>query len=628
MNASQIRQKFTIPDAHWFWVVFAVLMGLLGSQAALHPTLEGDALEIVAAVETYGVIHAPGFPVYMILLHLFSGLLFFVKTSHAVSLFSVFCAAMSSSVLFWLARSLGVQRGVAIVFSILPVFALEVWYQSLIAEVYSLAVLWMLLICQSFILLHKKNTGTRVGWMMFLLVSGFATHLYVWPMIPAGMLFLLWKWKREHWKISGMALILGGLLGLLPLLQLPLMAGRSRYVNEGNVNSWERFFDHVTWKLHRERLVGYEEKRKENFGKWFDVKFQQLKYFAGDIATQYSVPLLGVLLLLMILVFFPPPISLLKRGPPTVFHHTLFLFSLALFLNIWLVFAGSDFQPSVLAEMKVHFVPVYYFFCLWLALGLQLYSHQTFRQGVTALVGALVLGHIVWNYKILNIRNNDMAIVHGREVLQNLPQGAILFSQGDVDLMAIMYQQAVEDFRTDIHMVNLVNGTWWYFENLQHSGGGLELPTFYSKYFQLEIIERNFGKVPIYFSNYYAALLVLQQPTMKDRFLVVPEKGGYRLTVEKQMLKDSVDLSLANFTNFSQSKERAFLLRGVEKDLAGQYMDYYSRRAELLSVFQKKTQAEKEYQMGYQQPVFDSHFNRLIREQLLKTGKRFGIGDQ
>ena len=99
-----------LKDSHLFWMIFAILMLFLGMQAASFPTLEGDALEIVAAVETNGVIHAPGFPVYMILVHLFTSLLFFMKTAHAVSLFSVFCAALSSSVLFWLARNRGVDR--------------------------------------------------------------------------------------------------------------------------------------------------------------------------------------------------------------------------------------------------------------------------------------------------------------------------------------------------------------------------------------------------------------------------------------------------------------------------------------------------------------------------------------
>ena len=518
--------------------------------------------------------------------------------------------------------------GLAVVFSLLPVFAFEVWYQSLIAEVYSLAVLWMLLICQSFFLMEQHKKPVWLGWMVFLLVAGFGTHLYVWPLIPVGLALLLWKWKKKEWSLSWKAVTVGAVLGLLPLLQLPLMAGNSKYVNEGNINSVERFVDHVTWKLHRERLVEYEEKRQEDIGKWATVKFQQLLYFAGDVALQYLPPLLIAILLLTLLIFIPIPLSVLKRGPPTLIHHATFLFSLGLFLNIWVVFAGSEYKPSVLSEMKVHFVPVYYFFCLWLAMGLQLFGNLRVRQFVAAIFSIFLFVHMGWFYGALKIKNNDIAVVHGKELLEHLPQDSLLFSQGDVDLMAITYQQAVEGFRTDVQMINLVNGTRWYFENLQNTVSGPEWPSFYSKYFQLEVIERNFGKRPIYFSNYYAALLVLQQATMKDRYLVVPEKGGYKLTVEKQMVNDSVDPQFVRFSNFIPVKERGFYLRDVEKDISGQYMDYYSRRAELLSVFGKKEEAEKEWGFGSRHPVFDSRFNQLIQEQLLKVQKRHNIGNQ
>ncbi len=616
-----------LTDTHWFWLVFAILMGLLGIQAAMYPTLEGDALEIVAAVKTHGVIHSPGFPVYMILIHLFSTLLFFIKISHAISLFSVFCAALSSSVLYWLARQRGVDKGGALVFSVLPVFSLEVWYQSLIQEVYSLAVLWMLLICQSFMLMDQRNSRWTQGWVLFLLVSGFGVHLYVWPLIPIGLGLLLWKWKKQQWTLSPRGAGLAVVLGLLPFLYLPLMAGNSRYINEGNINSFERFVDHVTWKLHRERLANYEDQRQNDQRQWFSVKAKQLLYFISEVGAQYWLPLLGMLVLLIFLILVPWPVSFLKRGPPTSTHHLLFAFSLGLFLNIWLIFSGGDYQTSVLSEMKVHLVPMYYFFSLWLAMGFQLFQNPQFRRGVLVVTSLLLLGHVIWFFKALNIRNNDIAVRHGHELLQNLPQDSILLSQGDVDLMAIIYQQAVEGFRTDIQLVNLVNGTRWYFENLQNTVSRVEWPLLYSKYFQLEVIEKNFGKMPIYFSNYYAALLVLQHSTIKGRFLVIPEKGGYKLTVEKQMIKDSVDSTVVKFTNFVPIKTRGFFLRGVEKDISGQYMDYYSRRAELLSVFNKKNLAEQEWKLGSRHPVFDSRFNQLIRNQLLKVQQRFNIRD-
>lgn len=623
---SVLKWPSTLTDLHWLLTIFLGTFVLLAFQASIHPVLEGDALEIVAGVHTHGVIHSPGFPVYMLLVLIFSKILFFVSDAFSTSLFSVICASGSSALMFWLLRKKQVSQKISFVFALLPLFFLEVWYQSLIAEVYSFAVLWMLLIVQALMVVSERANLSWSSWLIFLLVAGFGVHLYVWPLIPIGIAALLWWWKKGHWRPEFKSVLIGLFMGLVPFLQIPIMAGNSVYINEGNVDSWQRFVDHVTWKLHRERLSEYEQKRQSNMGDWLKVKAKQFWYFAKAIKRQIELPLVALLSLLVLVIFIPLPISALKRGPPTLTHHLTFLFSVGLFVNIWVLFAGSEWSPSVLSEMEVHLVPMYYFICLWFALGLNLFKSTQLKNGVCLLVSILMSYHVIASYQSLDISDNDLAIVHGHELLNDLPQGSILFSQGDVDLMSIAYQQAVLDFRTDIQMVNLVNGTPWYFDQVKRVHvKGIEWPSFYSKYFQLEVIEKNYGKVPIYFSNYYAALLVLQQSSMKDRFIVVPEKGGYRLTDEKKMMTQKIDDKFIHFSNFVPEKNRKFQLRDVEKDLSGHYKDYYSRRAELLSVFHQTEQAAKEWNQGFQQPIFDSYFNELIHEQLLKVQKRFNI---
>ena len=73
----------------------------------------GDAAESVAGVSSLGILHAPGYPAYVIAAHIFTLLIPFGSEAFKVNLFSLVCGSVSVGVIHLLARRCGAARWAA-----------------------------------------------------------------------------------------------------------------------------------------------------------------------------------------------------------------------------------------------------------------------------------------------------------------------------------------------------------------------------------------------------------------------------------------------------------------------------------------------------------------------------------
>ena len=73
----------------------------------------GDAAESVAGVSSLGILHAPGYPAYVIAAHIFTLVIPFGSEAFKVNLFSLVCASVSVGVVHLLARRCGAARWAA-----------------------------------------------------------------------------------------------------------------------------------------------------------------------------------------------------------------------------------------------------------------------------------------------------------------------------------------------------------------------------------------------------------------------------------------------------------------------------------------------------------------------------------
>src|SRR5438105_2468600 len=135
------------------WVEAAVVVGavlVLYFFTAARDIVVGDTPELITAAVTLGVAHAPGYPLFTMLGHLFS-LLPFGPIPFRVNLLSVACDALAVGIIYLSALRLTQSQLAAVVAALLLAVNPTFWQWSLAAEVFSLnnllaAVLILLLI--------------------------------------------------------------------------------------------------------------------------------------------------------------------------------------------------------------------------------------------------------------------------------------------------------------------------------------------------------------------------------------------------------------------------------------------------------------------------------------------------
>ncbi|HET9727977.1 MAG TPA: DUF2723 domain-containing protein, partial [Acidimicrobiia bacterium] len=101
----------------------------------------GDAPESVAGVKTLGILHAPGYPAYVLAAHAFGTVFAFGSWAARVNAFSVVCASLAIGLLYLLARALGTTRAGAAIGAAGVATAASFWYNAAFAKHYAFSAL-------------------------------------------------------------------------------------------------------------------------------------------------------------------------------------------------------------------------------------------------------------------------------------------------------------------------------------------------------------------------------------------------------------------------------------------------------------------------------------------------------
>jgi hypothetical protein len=207
-------------------------------------TLDSPMLQ--AEVSVLGIGHPTGYPTYLMLTHLFTYLPF-GDQAYRVNLASAVYAALAVLVVYLVGLQLG-GRAVAAASGALA-FGLSgaFWSQAVIAEVYTFEALLVALVIL-FALLWRDRRGDRYLLITALLVGLSLTHhLTSVLLVPAVLAFVFLTDRRVFSRMGLMLKSLGlFLLGLLPLLYLPIRALMHAPLNEADPSSLWRFLLLVT----------------------------------------------------------------------------------------------------------------------------------------------------------------------------------------------------------------------------------------------------------------------------------------------------------------------------------------------------------------------------------------------
>jgi hypothetical protein len=207
-------------------------------------TLDSPMLQ--AEVSVLGIGHPTGYPTYMMLTHLFTYLPF-GDPAYRVNLASAVYGVAAVLVVYLTGvrlsgRAVAAAAG-ALAFGLSGAF----WSQAVIAEVYTLEALLLALVILFLLLWRDSRDGRYLMLSAFLVGISLTHHLTSVLLIPAAVSFVFLNDRRLFSRTGLMLKSLGlFLLGLLPLLYLPVRALMHAPLNEADPSTPWRFLLLVT----------------------------------------------------------------------------------------------------------------------------------------------------------------------------------------------------------------------------------------------------------------------------------------------------------------------------------------------------------------------------------------------
>ncbi len=492
-------------------------MAVLGPLALYAATLpravvfEDDGLFLMAGVHL-GVAHPPGYPLYTLIVHLFTRLPF-GDPAVLGHLSSAVLGALACGAVYCCARLLRASPVPALAAAWLFGVSEQFWSQAIITEVYTLNALLFFAV-YALVLLGARNP--RRGWLLWCAAvawgAGLANH---WPLMvlatPGLAVVLLPTWRAVLPRLPGL-LAAAFASAACPYAWMVWLSNQGPAISfYGPMEGWSEFWFYVSRQ-------GYGGVDVSPAAGWSD-RAGYLGWFAADLVRQTTLP--GVALAVLGLGALargagaveprPHPVSGVAASSPRPVGGASGAGSgvmvaiaaagsgvLALLGNsvVLIALLGFDFEPFRLAVFRPYPLVCYGVAALWVAAGMQwaidrspgwtaarwpaaaarlyrlgdrlpdwpaprpegqLQAPRAGRglAGLAALTGAAMVTLSAWAGWPANDRSgSDFAERHAEVVFDLLPPGAALFVFGD-DTGPLGYYRYVDEHRPDVSIYSL-----------------------------------------------------------------------------------------------------------------------------------------------------------------------------
>ena len=407
-----------------------ILLALYAASAPRTVALEDDSLFVLSSYYL-GIEHPPGYPVFTLIGHLFSKLPI-GPVAYRVHLASALFGALTCGVTWLCARHLGLGRLASWVAVLALGFSPVFWSQSIIAEVYTL---------NTFFLMAMVYLGLRAEYdprvlPMMALVFGLSLSNHYPLMLLAAPAFavLLWPLRAELLRRLGLLFILVG-IGLLPYLWLVRRSWAALPISfSGELDSLAE----ILFFISRAGYAGVDHSVTAN---WLD-RARFFTFVGGQLFVQFAI--VGTL---AAAVGFATQWRLLGRR---IAAFLTIVFLMTSFVLVMLL--GFDYDVFRKHIFHVYPLPAYAVFALWAGLGFQwLAGRYAMRPARVKAAAAGLMALFLASGSYVNLRaDHEWAARYAQAVLKTLPKDAIVFGQGDADLVPMAYFHMVENWRPDI----------------------------------------------------------------------------------------------------------------------------------------------------------------------------------
>jgi hypothetical protein len=367
------------------------------------------------------------------------------------------------------------------------------WSQGNGFEVYSMHALMVPLVTLLFLryVEQQKQSATvgpskRGNWFGMALGLSFTNHLTTILLAPAFLFYFFgtlgFQWrslKRLLWIAPSF------FLGLLPYLWLPLRASMQPPFNWGDPSTIKRFVDHVTGRQYRVWMFTNPETFKQQTAYFFRELPAELGYVGLLVAllgvfalsgrrTRQAWWSLAVLVATLTYLWFftgsygvwPLAIIILMAAGLVIWDGEEHLRLRMLNLSVTLMFVTTVIYASGydIMEIRPYYLTAVFAVGIWAVLGLNALHKKLGGKAALAVAVLLVVATGVSNTSECNERDSTLVEDMTRDVLDNLPQNALILSaQWDFWVAGSWYLQAVENVRPDVLVIDpeLLRRSWY-----------------------------------------------------------------------------------------------------------------------------------------------------------------------
>jgi hypothetical protein len=399
-----------------------------------------DSAELATGAAVLGIVHTPGYPLYLLLAHSFTYLPF-GDVAFRVNLFSAVCLALTTPILYSLLYSLTRARWVSAATALTFVWSYYLWNSGNKAEVYAPQVVTLALCGWSLVKMYQEyqsdgrasaGGAARTGLLFGVAMAMAQSSIFFAPGIAVCFLLM-----RVPLRVSFLAGLLSAAVFLAVLLYFPLRGSAYPEFNKIGFYDARGIFHNYDFNTPQGVLqaISGEQFRHLFFTNGLLPSLSQLGMFFSWLWRNYLG--VGVLLGLAGAVYlFNQRRGLFLGWAALAFPYTYF----------YICYGAIDRDTM--------FGPTYLTWAVLLAFGLNtlhMLVPKIVRYSVMFGLPALAL---VTNFAAVDLSGNTSVRNHAQAVLESLPQDAVVAGYW-ADITPLQYLQFVENQRPDLKIYDL-----------------------------------------------------------------------------------------------------------------------------------------------------------------------------
>ncbi len=416
------------------------------------PTVySGDSGEIAAAVNTLGLAHPTGFPLYMLAGKLFTLLVPIGDVAYRLNIFSALLTASSLVFLFYAFRNLGNSSFSSLAAIIILGFGRNtIWSNAGTARVYALSLFFVSVLLFILSKWRNKQEIKYLYWYGFLWGLSLGTHAL---MLILGIPFLLMLWQAWSMFKSKISVFLKTiLLVVLPGIQyvyLFFAYKRNSIVTWGDMSSFDGFVYYITQRQYTYKM----------FARTWSGTMTFLDKIGSLLTTEFTIIFFVIALIGLAAVY--------KR------RKSLFLLLVAMAVaNVGIMFSYGNSEGDILVLFRYLFiVDVVLALAVAFSLDEMMSALEVFKSNkrvvfFSILIIAAIFIQFKYSYAFNNRRYYYLVEDTATNMLNNVEPNAVIFSYIDHVYGPLWYLQSI-GYRKDVVIVVepfMIHD--WYIKNM------------------------------------------------------------------------------------------------------------------------------------------------------------------